>query len=211
MVRTGNPARLTRRVAWVVAGIAMAVLVVLAVVWVREPLSLPAAPLPHAPFTSTTGAPAPVVEVAGGPNRLLVPSLSIDAPVDVQQMDDKGVLTGPSDPSRVGWDLASASPSAAAQGSTLLAGHVNMAGQRGALWDLAQVTAGAQVSTFDATGIRTDWVVTSLEAADKDQLPSGLAATDGPRRLVIVTCGGEVHDGEYAQNVIVTATPAAAT
>lgn len=187
--------------------VAVVLVAVVALVWGlgqgKEP-----APLPQHPFVSPSASPAQVVPLAGGPNRLVIPSLSIDTPLDATAVNEKGVLTGPSDPSRVGWDQASASLSATSQGTSLLAGHVNMSGREGALWDLSNVTPGAQITTFDADNKATNWVAVGLQATDKDQLPQGLDTTDGQRRLVIVTCGGEVHGGNYDKNVIVTAAPA---
>ncbi|MCT3001549.1 class F sortase [Propionibacterium freudenreichii] len=190
--------------------VAFVLIVGAAVMWGMGQGKQPA-PLPEHPFTSPSASPAPVVAVADGPNRLVIPALSIDAALAPTAMDDKGVLTGPADPSRVGWDRASASLSATSQGTSLLAGHVNMSNQQGALWDLSDVTPGAQVTTWDADNKATNWVAVGLQVTDKDQLPQGLDDTSGERRLVIVTCGGEVHGGDYDKNVIVTARPADTT
>ncbi|MDI9918044.1 class F sortase [Rhodococcus sp. IEGM 1379] len=56
------------------------------------------------------------------PSRLIVPSLSIDAPVDSIETRADGVLDPPADVSRIGWWSPGARP--AGPGSTVLTAHV---------------------------------------------------------------------------------------
>ena len=91
----------------------------------------------------------------------------------------------------------------------MLAGHVDINGDLGALHKLASVTPGAIIHTADETGKVTTWAVSSLEVRRKNDLPD--FSKSGQRRLVLVTCGGPAErvDGywSYRDNVIVTATP----
>ena len=184
-----------------------------------------AAPLPSKQFSDVTATAQPASAVAVkplpadgqttgvavidpasmGPNRILIPSLGIYAeiiPVPV----DNGALVIPDQPRQVGLD-ESGPPPVAQQGSTLIAGHVNMAGTQGALANLAGIQPGARIVVTDASRVRTDWAVDGLTVVRKAALPTGLDRGDGPRRLVVVTCGGQVHNGQYDMNVIAYAHP----
>jgi hypothetical protein len=102
------------------------------------------------------------------------------------------------------------------RGTTLLVGHVTNDGP-GVFVDLARLRARDLVYVTSADGRRTSWRVVSRRTVPKDALPDSLWSHEGPRRLVLVTCGGEVvealnHDGtlsrEYLDNLLVTAVPA---
>lgn len=186
------------------------------------------APLPSASFASATAVPSPAAPAtitasgsAGasaslvdpdhlGPDRLFIAQLGVDAPIVDVPVSDAGALSIPADPADVGLAVDGA-PLAAGAGSSLLAGHVNLDGVDGALWRLASITPGARIITTDHAGTRRDWAVDGLSSVVKAALPGGLASSTGSRRLVVVTCGGAVHNHEYDDNVIVTAHPAATT
>ena len=117
------------------------------------------------------------------------------------------------------WDggapLLSPAGGSYADGTTLVAGHVNYVGQGdGALFNLYRVQPGAVVYATDAWGRTTLWRVVSAESVLKQDLPASVfAGNQGPRRLVIVTCGGDIRyvpgsGWTYDDNVVVTAVPA---
>lgn len=192
------------------------------VAWGLHPAPAPDAPLPTAPFSvAATGRPGDPVRGATtstaskpealptpGPSRLVVPSLGIDAPIDDVALDPSGGLVVPGDPARVGrWTGAAAST--ARKGTTLLAGHVDSDGRLGALHGLSRAAPAARIVTTDAAGRPTTWQVVALETRHKDDVPAFPAT--GPRRLVVVTCGGRVLRTSagftYEDNVVVTAVP----
>ena len=177
----------------------------------------PAAPLPAYPFDRRAAATSGATPAAGsvsvpayGPARLGIPSLRIDAPVVPEPATTRGDLVIPGDPGTVGrWrggaDLA------ATVGTTLLAGHVNVAGEGlGALSELHRVEPGALVVTTDAGGAARYWRVEALLVRAKNDLPP--FPQDGPRQLAIVTCGGPLEHAPggntYRDNVIALAAPA---
>jgi hypothetical protein len=101
-----------------------------------------------------------------------------------------------------------------AEGTTLLAGHVNALGQgSGSLAGLYRVVPGAFIYVTSAHVVTT-WSVVSATAIAKADLPTAVfAGSAGPRRLVLVTCGGAIHHVRghgwtYDDNVVVTAVPA---
>lgn len=118
-----------------------------------------------------------------------------------------GVLTPPDDVSTVGLWIDGAALDAE-EGTTLIAGHVNLAGQgNGALFNLASMQPGDMVSTSDSEGRATSWRVTRVVDRPKaDGIEeSVLDGPTGPRKLAIVTCGGDLRSkngiGDYADNV----------
>jgi hypothetical protein len=226
--RSGRPRRPGS--IWVGAIIvALACVVGGALVIVRSAQSTPAppAPLPARQFQNValpplaaneTIPPATGGTVPGydGANRVFVDSLGIDAPYVGVGIGADG-LSIPADVHTVGRWTGGATVDATA-GTVLLAGHVDYVGQgAGALYRLYQIQPGALVVVTDASGQRTSWRVTGLQVVQKAALPTDLFDAAGPRRLILVTCGGpllRVTDaaGEsyntYRDNVIATAVPA---
>jgi len=149
-----------------------------------------------------------------GANEVTIPDLCIHGPVVPTPREPDGDLVIPASATEVGlWD--GGATVGAAEGTTLLAGHVvyGSAG-KGTLFDLHKVAPGTVVELGDATGRVTRWRVIALEQVIKAALPSAVfRGRAGPRRLVLVTCGGPVvevpgHGPTYRDNVIVTAVPA---
>lgn len=143
-------------------------------------------------------------------NRLYIPSLGVYAPVDLAHAAG-GELDLPSDASRVArYD---ASPDFAARsGTTIVAGHVTNTPQIGALFPLATIKTNALIYTSDSRGRLRAWKVLSVSAPLKAQLPHTIFTASGPRRLAIVTCGGEVTwntngTRSYPRNIVVLAKP----
>jgi hypothetical protein len=153
-------------------------------------------------------------------SHLVIGSLCINAPILPVYQRPNGSLVIPYDVHEIGmWDggaqLTSPDGKPLRQGATLLVGHVDYAGQgNGTLYDLYQVQPGAIVYASDASGHVTRWRVTSLTVVLKSELPSWVfAGQTGPRKLVIVTCGGPVdyvqgYGYSYRDNVIAVAVPA---
>ncbi|WP_258957007.1 class F sortase [Rhodococcus globerulus] len=165
------------------------------------------AAIPPAP-TARQSAPAVLApaDAQMSPATLSLDPLGVQAPiVDASVID--GALTPPDDVSEVGIWLDGA-PLDSQTGTTLIAGHVNLAGQgNGALFDLGTVEPGQEIRTSDAAGNSTRWRVTAVVSRAKaDGIEeSVLAGPDGPRKLAVVTCGGELEFsdgvGNYQDNV----------
>lgn len=148
------------------------------------------------------------------PNTLALDPVGVRAPI-VDATVPNGVLTPPNDVRTVGIWLDGATLDSAT-GTTLIVGHVNLVGQgNGALFDLGTIEPGEVIRTSDATGATTAWTVTAVttrpKAAGVEE--SVLAGPDGPRRLAVVTCGGELEFengvGDYSDNVYLYADPLA--
>lgn len=97
-----------------------------------------------------------------------------------------------------------------ATGAILLAGHVDSARSgAGAFYGLEGARAGDSVSVTSSDGKTRRYSVTSMRRVRKGALPAGIFSRSGPRRLVLVTCGGpfDAARGVYRDNIIVTARP----
>lgn len=143
------------------------------------------------------------------PGHLFIPSLAVYAPVQ-----DTGVTAGqlvlPEGTHRLA--RATTSPGLdSPHGSTLIAGHVSVGGRPGALHPIGMAPPGARIYVTTDDGRLTSWRATDLLAVDKGALPPVVWDTDGPRRLVLVTCGGPVVNWPtgraHRDNVILVAAP----
>ncbi len=178
----------------------------------------PAAPLPPASvLAASREAPAPVAThvpsaparpSVPGPDRLLIPGLGIEAPLQGRALRADGDFVVPGDPRVVARWHGSGKPWG--PGWTVLAGHVDSRGEPGALHSLASVRPGDALVTTTGDGQVLDWVVQSLSVSRKEDLPDFPAT--GPMGLAVVTCGGPVISTSagrhYRDNVIVWARPA---
>ncbi|GAA4894383.1 hypothetical protein GCM10025789_09560 [Tessaracoccus lubricantis] len=143
-------------------------------------------------------------------SRLQIPSIYVDAGIVDQGVSADNAMNLPRNLSKVGL-LDTVQPLRARSGSTLIAGHVVYNGDRGALYYLGEVKPGAAVSTWDDRGRRQEWVVSGVHLYRQTELPDELFATDGERRLYLVTCGGDFirtsRGWLYSDNIVVTAVP----
>ncbi|WP_189224392.1 class F sortase, partial [Saccharothrix coeruleofusca] len=101
----------------------------------------------------------------------------------------------------------------AAEGATVLAGHVNWKGATGPFDELWRARVGGEVTVVDTAGKAFRFTVSEVATVRKDDLPRRAVELFGPRgghRLVLVTCGGRWVGGQlgYEENRVVIATPA---
>ncbi len=183
--------------------------------------------------TATVGRSAPVAGTTapgGGatgecampvqPAHVVIGSLCVNGPIITTSATPEGALIIPQDVHQIGmWDkgapITGSDQQPLTQGTTLLAGHVNAADQgSGTFYDLYKVQPGAVVYVTDPAGSVTRWRVVGLDVVVKAALPKSVfAGPTGPRKLVLVTCGGPIRNipgvgNTYRDNVIVSATPA---
>lgn len=96
----------------------------------------------------------------------------------------------------------------APKGTRVIAGHVDRVGEGpGALHDIASLRPGSYVVTTNGKGVAQWWVVGQMRVTPKDSPPNDIFDRKGPKRLALVTCGGQVHNGSYDSNVVVGAVP----
>ncbi len=202
------------------AGIMLAGIALIVLGWPARPAPV-AAPLPetggpHRPGPSPGSGGARTVQIPRHQSdlpasSLRIPALGVTARIG-RATEDQGVLTPPQAPSEVGLWSGSAALDAGS-GEVTLVGHVNWRGMPPfAFGRLAHLHAGDLVYTSDARGEQTAWRVRRVSARAKagGVDPAAFAGTQGPRQLVMITCGGpfDLRAHSYSDNVYVRATPA---
>lgn len=180
-----------------------------------QPPALPTSTPTPVPTAFSTEVPQqaatiPPVRRAPAPTRIVVDHDGISAPVRPEGVDRTGAMGLPPDPATAGWYRFGAAPSSS-EGSVVLAAHVDAVGYGiGPFARLRDVPRGTTVTLTDAAGTDTRWRIDSVSMLEKQGLPWGdVFRGDGPRRLVLVTCGGrfDTGTGHYESNLVVTAAP----
>lgn len=212
---------MSRRNAVIVMAASVALLVVAVAVWIVQGSSDPSADLVGAPqttvtttsTTTTTVAPAPTttttVAPPGEPVGLSIPSIGVDSVVVPVGLEPNGEMEVPP-ADQAGWYFYGPRPGEA-DGTSVIAAHVDFGGQRGVFFDLRELQVGAEVSVTDAAGATHRYVVTERYQVDKDQLPiEDIFVPDGPPGLTLITCGGSFDRSarSYQDNIVVRTVPA---
>jgi hypothetical protein len=144
------------------------------------------------------------------PVRIAVDRVGIDQTVRPEGVDPTGAMSLPADPAVAGWYRFGSGPTSSV-GSTVIAAHVDAVGYgNGPFAHLVDVPAGTVITLTDADGGTVRYAVSSVDLIEKTGVPwSTVFDKDGPRRLVLVTCGGEFDTTthHYRSNLVVTATP----
>ena len=167
------------------------------------------APVPLAAPVGTRSARLPDVVAPRDP-PVAVRLAGGTAAVDPVGLDEDRQVVVPEDVRRAGWYAAGPQPGDRA-GSAVLVGHADDAEQGlGTFAVLRDLRAGAEVVVRTASGRDLVYEVVSFERFAKAEVPmDSLFATDGPHRLVLISCGGAFDPlrRTYADNVVVTAVP----
>jgi sortase (surface protein transpeptidase) len=145
------------------------------------------------------------------PSRLAIPRLHVSIrPVPAGLAPDNRSLNLLPSPKTVIWWAYGATPGARS-GTVLLAGHISWDGRIGTLNRIGTLGVGDTVTVTRRDGVTVRYAVTGRRRVPKMSLSDlGLFATNGPPRLILVTCGGpyDASRHSYADNVVVQARPA---
>lgn len=167
---------------------------------VSAPAASAASPIPSAPEQ-------PIV-----PARVSIPHLDIDADVIPVGITADAAMEVPTDIRDVGWYTPTA-PGSFETGSTVLVGHRDGVGDpNGVFRYLEGLEPGRRVRITDTLGATYDFRVQSTISVPDNEFSlkaPALFTSEGPARLVLLTCGGEYvrSMGGYQSTVIVIATP----
>lgn len=155
-------------------------------------------------------------------NRVYVPSIGAYGPIETHGIDNKMLVLNENPfyvtQYRKGGTVTSK------EGTLLLAGHVSYNTLHGTFHDLAYIKPGEVAYVTDEKGNRAKFKATKIAVFGKTDVergytyingkkePLNLYTSKGPKRLVLVTCGGEVvqtsHGRIWSDNVVVTMVPA---
>ena len=159
-----------------------------------------------APTVTVTAEPSVVPDLTGPvpePARLEIPSLGIDSSLIDLFVAEDGTMGVPKRPEQIGW--WEDGPIPGELGASLIAAHVSLGGQPGAFAELGTLEVGATVVVDRVDGTAATYRVTSVEQFPKAEFPEErVYSYDGPTRLHLVTCGGEINPetGHYDDNVV---------
>ncbi len=174
--------------------------------------AVPATPAPVTPATTTPpltlGHRSATLDQLALPDvvapvRLRVPDLGLDAEVAAVSADPDGDIAVPPSPDVVAW--YEYGPAPGAEGSAVLAAHVDWNGAKGLFFSLGDLSSGAPLTVVLADGREVAFQVVAVERVAKSELPRDrLFDPSGPPRLALVTCGGAFDRSQrrYQDNVI---------
>ncbi|GAA1703800.1 class F sortase [Propioniferax innocua] len=182
-----------------------------------EPSAGPVGPAPEPEREWSIAEPGPVEDpgVVLEPGTIEVPSLGIVADLESTRVEKGEFLVPP--PAFVGVHRSGTADDLDARlgpgpGTILASGHVTWNGELGSLYELHRIEPGTLIHTSDTSGRTETWQAVELRLVPFDEIPADVMDAAGTRRLVLVTCAGEVTEDEsgvrrFAENLIVTALP----
>jgi hypothetical protein len=161
-----------------------------------------AAPAARASVQSAPAAPRPPVT----PTRLALPAVGVDTVLAGIDLDAAGALVPPADAAVAGWHTGGVVPGE--PGPAVVAGHVDWAGEPGALGRLDELATGDAVLVGRSDGTMLEFTVTRVARYAKAAFPTAeVYGTTPDAQLRLITCGGgfDPVSGSYLDNVVVYA------
>lgn len=231
----------THKAGTAAVALALVAAIAAAVSFLPQEKSTPPAAAPQAPIEVPVEAPnpefvaegtsqehlaAPQEAIATGPS---VPkSITINGaetatvPIGHVGPDDAATLAPPEDLSVLGWYASSARPGSKDQGTIVMTGHVNYAGQTGYAARITNLKEGDIITVTTEDGAEHKYRVAkdtySVYKASDNVTPEQyveatkdtLGRATGPEALILLTCGGTFVPGSptgYDSNMIAEAYP----
>lgn len=178
----------------------------------RPPVSTISHPTPPSRDASIAPSPDSTQPDVVHPTSITIPFLDVRADVIPVGISDNAEMEVPADIRDVGWYLPTA-PLSLTSGSTVLVGHRDGKNDpNGVFRHLDDLDPGHRVFITDSQGTTREFrvrSVTSVTDADFTRKAPQLFVSDGPPRVILLTCGGAyVRDkGGYQSTIVVIAAP----
>lgn len=157
-----------------------------------------------------TGTTSPIASPALGrelPRRLIIPALQINAAVQHVGIARSGNMAVPTNYVDVGWYRYGPTPGE--KGSAVIDGHVdNGFSIAGVFKRLPELRIGDEIQVTTETGALRRFRVVSVVVYDLAAVPrEEVFSTEGPPRLVLITCNGAWLPNEktYDKRIVITA------
>lgn len=159
---------------------------------------------PPTPIAPPTQAP----QVSTAPlERLLIPAVSIDAPVVVKGLDRNNVMQSPDNAWDVAWYDFSGRPGAG--GNAVFSGHVDYVKVGPAVfWRLKELQSGDRIDIRYADGATLSYSVTAVNTFDAATAPIDRIVAPTPTdSITLITCAGTFDrtTRQYDKRLIVKA------
>ncbi|WP_134772287.1 class F sortase [Ornithinimicrobium flavum] len=176
--------------------------------------SPPTRPAPTAsagslPTPGRSSAALPEIEPRPTPVRLAVPAVGLEVTVEDVGVRADGQMEIPDEGDRAGWYRHGPRPGAA-EGSVVVAAHVDTDTGPGAFLALTEVAEGDEVQVELSDGTSVTYRIVGGEQVAKTDLPvDDLFRRDGDPVLRLVTCTGDwsPRAGSYTDNLVISAVP----
>ncbi|MFI7341036.1 class F sortase [Streptomyces sp. NPDC050085] len=189
------------------AGIAVALMAVLG----TSPSGPPQparAPADNAVEQATRDEPAAPPLPPSPPLRVTVPAIHVDAPLMGLALQGDGRLAAPpeNDADLAGW--WSSGPAPGAQGTAIIAGHVDIPTGPAAFYNLGALKPGMRIDVERADRRTAHFTIDSVDVYDADAFPDDKVYADtGRPELRLITCGGGFDKKlqRYRGNVVISA------
>ena len=173
----------------------------------REAVVLPTAT--RAPLPTTV----PVAPSDAPATRLVIPSIDVDAPLDVEAIQADGVMPTPLDPELVAYyDMSAYHPGAEHRvgfgGNAVFAGHVDYIDYGPAVfWDLDELEPGDEVQVLLDDGTAYRYAVVWNETWPVDEVPwfDSVFEVNGHDAVTLITCAGSWDGRNYSDERAVRA------
>ncbi|AZM90357.1 class F sortase [Streptomyces sp. W1SF4] len=143
------------------------------------------------------------------PDRIEIPGIGVDAPLDAVGLDAQGVMREPdfARPDDAAWYEQGPTPGEA--GAAAIVGHMDTPQAPEAVFhNLKTLRKGQQIEVHRTDGTTAVFTVDSVDTFKKDAFPTGkvYGDTHGKAELRLITCGGDLTaDRHWDSNVVVFA------
>lgn len=198
---------LARQPRWAVGG-GIALVVLLIGLGIATPMLL--GRHPNQPVASNSPSPSPSISASIPPTatptatpvlsahaeRLLIPSIGVNARIEDVGKTPEGNMDVPKDPKNVAWYAPGALPGG--PGDAVIAGHLDWYTGPAVFWRLKQVSVGDTVNVVFPGGRQVNFRVTKKTTLTYTQVPPYLFEKTGPPMLSLITCSG-AWDGKQQQ------------
>jgi sortase (surface protein transpeptidase) len=149
-----------------------------------------------------------VAMAASVPVRIVIPVISVDAPMMKLGLNPNGTVQVPplDNHNLAGWYTGSVAPGQ--KGASVILGHVDTWSGGSVFYKIKDLHAGDVVDVVRADGSTAIFTVDGLQKAPKVAFPSySVYRNPGYPALRLITCGGpfDASTGEYLDNIIVYA------
>ena len=137
--------------------------------------------------------------------RIQIPSIGVDAPVEVKSIDANGVMQNPSSSDAVAWYDFTSRPED--RGNAVFAGHLDYAGVGPAVfWKLGSLSTGDEVKVTLGDGSIVKYRVNGVRSVPADADASDIVASGDVAKITIITCEGSFDPASqnYNKRTIVT-------
>ncbi len=142
---------------------------------------------------------------AGIPQRLMIPSINLDAIIAPAGLTPDGAMDIKKDPDQVAWYEFGTKPGD--EGSAVIAGHYGWTGQHPSVFNkLQQLVKGDTVSVMDQNGVTTTFIVRGSQKFDPTADATAIFQSyDGKAHLNLITCDGVWVNaaGSYSDRLVV--------